>query len=148
MHRTKFDLDAIAKSAVAKLNVGLTTYIEPSKKPKKKVSRPKGKHLTKAGKIEFCDLCEQAGLPRPIPEYKPFIDTHGRKHSIDFFFEKDGVKLSLEVEGWGHRTGARFEEDRWKYNEVAILRFHLLRVRPKELYKDETIDLLKRFFQL
>lgn len=146
MSRPK-NTDFLKDTKVAHLNVGLNTYIPPGTKVKKKVSRPKGRHLKKSGKVEFCDLCEEAGLPRPIPEYRPLVETHGRQHAVDFFFDTPRP-LALEVEGWGHRTGKRFEEDRWKYNEITILGIAILRVRPKDLYKPETIDLIKRFFNI
>ncbi len=124
--------------------VTLAEYLDRAEKKKKPVSEV-AFHLTKRGQTAFCNQCEQRGIPRPTPEFSPFEDI-GRKHRIDFLFEHNGLRLALEIEGWGHRTLPRYNSDQFKYNELAIRKIHLLRVRPKALYQETTFDLLKRFF--
>lgn len=117
-------------------------------KKKKEVSKPKGRHLTKDGRQNFCAECVKRGLPCPVPEYKPFIETLGRKHSIDFAFFLGEKKLALEVEGWGHRTTARYNSDLFKYNELSQHGFMIYRRKPKELYLEETYNYIRKFFNL
>lgn len=132
-----------------KIKVGLSTVTideyEDRKKPR--VSIPKGRHLTQDGRNEFISMCVERGLPAPTVEYKPFKDI-GRKHSVDFIFCYQGLTLALEVEGWGHRTDKRYKEDEFKYNELAIRKIHLIRVKPKNLYNESTFELIRRFFSL
>lgn len=115
-------------------------------KKKKKVSRPRGRHLTNEGKSDFCESCVKAGLPRPIPEYQPFLKTHGRAHRVDFFFQDGDFRMALEVEGWGHRTAKRFTEDIDKYNMLVEIGIWPVRCKPKELYTPQTIDILCRVY--
>ena len=133
-----------------KIKVGLHTvtldeYEDKKKKKGPGPGRPKGRHLTAEGRDDFMKMCLSRDLPAPMAEYKPFRDI-GRQHSIDFVFFNAGLKLALEVEGWGHRTDKRFGEDQFKYNELAIRKYHLIRVKPKQLYEETTFDLIKRFF--
>lgn len=114
---------------------------------KKRSNRPTGRHLTELGRMSFVDECVSRGLPAPIPEYKPFMHLK-RRHSVDFLFEHNGVRLALEVEGWGHKTDTRYKQDLWKYNELTQERIFLYRRAPKTLYLEETYDYIKRFFAL
>lgn len=117
-------------------------------KKKKPAVKPKGRHLTTSGRQDFGDECVKRGLPRPVPEFKPFLETLGRKHSVDFAFFFGGQKLALEVEGWGHRTTARYNSDLFKYNELSQHGFMIYRRKPKELYLEETYTYIKKFFNL
>lgn len=121
------------------------TAEEYRKMPKKRPPAPVSLHLTGEGREKFVRECIVRGLPAPIPEYKPFTDI-GRKHSIDFYFFHAGLKLALEIEGWGHRTDKRYKEDQFKYNELAVRKFLLIRVKPRLVYHESTFDLIKRFF--
>lgn len=132
-----------------KIKVGLSTVTldEYEKKKKPRVSTPKGRHLTLAGRNDFITMCVARGLPAPTAEHKPFKDI-GRKHSVDFIFFHNSHILALEIEGWGHRTDKRYKEDQFKYNELAIRKIHLIRVKPKNLYDESTFELIRRFFSL
>lgn len=121
---------------------------EDFKKKKKRVSKAKGRHLTAAGRQEFCNECVKRGLPCPIPEHQPFKETLGRRHSIDFAFFHGDLKLALEVEGWSHRTAARYKSDMFKYNELAQHGYYLYRRTPKNIYSEETYEFIKKFFDL
>lgn len=127
--------------------ITLAEYLGEEKKKKAAksltISNP---HLTKDGQNRFVMECVKRGLPAPTPEYKPFEDIK-RKHSVDFVFFHGDHKLALEVEGWGHRTDARYKSDLFKYNELAIRGYRIIRVKPKELYLETTFKLLRRFFQ-
>lgn len=150
MTKAEFEL-WIAGSKVADKNIGITTYVPPKQKEpekKRKVSRPKGRHLLAEGRQAFCEMCKERGLPVPVPEYKPFVNTLKRKHSVDFYFEHDGLRMALEVEGWGHKTNSRYTEDMFKYNQLAIHRIYPMRVKPKQLYTEHTFSLIKDFFKL
>ena len=95
----------------------------------------------------FPQTCVAVGLPEPVAEYR-FHPS--RKWRIDWFFEgQNGRKVALEVEG-GVWTGGRhtrsggFVGDMEKYNEIAAAGILLLRVQPKELLSQNTINLLKK----
>lgn len=58
-------------------------------------------------------------------------------------------KVALEVEGgvWvsgRHTRGSGFAKDMAKYNEAAAMGWRILRVEPKNLCMQETVDLIKR----
>lgn len=100
-----------------------------------------------SGKVDiFVETCRAFRLPAPIPEYR-FDDV--RKWRIDYYFEANGKRLGLEVEGGVH-TGGRhvrgkgFIADMEKYNEMAAQGIFLLRVTPQQLIKTETFNLIKR----
>lgn len=126
---------------------GLSKMSADDFKKKSVVSRPKGYHLTKEGQQEFCNECAKRGLPIPIPEHKPFLSI-GRRHSIDYAFSHAGSKLALEIEGWGHKTSKRYAEDLWKYNQLSLHGWHLYRIKPKDLFKEETFLFIKQYFNL
>lgn len=107
---------------------------------KKKPSKPK-----RAAGI-FFQTCVAVGLPEPVAEYR-FHPS--RKWRIDWYFEgENGRKVALEVEG-GVWTGGRhtrsggFVGDMEKYNEMAAAGILLLRVEPKNLLSQKTINLIK-----
>lgn len=101
----------------------------------------------------FQALCKSEGLPVPALEYK-FHPK--RKWRSDYYFEKDGIKVALEVEGgvWKkgkdgklggrHNRGVGFIKDLEKYNNYAMMGILLLRVQPKDLLKISTIEMLKK----
>lgn len=101
----------------------------------------------KANRIDlFPEACSKFGLPRPTPEYR-FHAT--RKWRIDYYFEANGRKVGLEVEGgiWTggrHTRGKGFSGDMEKYNEAAAMGITILKVTPAELLKLETFKLVKR----
>jgi hypothetical protein len=75
--------------------------------------------------LSFPTLCVEAGLPAPIAEYR-FHPT--RKWAVDFAWPEH--RVALEVEGWGHRTKARYGKDLDKYNALAGLGWRLIRCTP------------------
>lgn len=92
----------------------------------------------------FSQLCVSAGLPRPTPEYK-FSAT--RKWRIDYYFERKGLKVALEVEGGAftggrHTRGAGFIKDIEKYNALSAQGIYLIRTTPSELTKQGLRDVL------
>lgn len=112
-----------------------------AKSVKKKV---KAKKVTRIDL--FPDVCVKFGLPRPTPEYK----FHpARKWRIDYYFEANGRKVGLEVEGgiWTggrHIRGAGFSGDMEKYNAAGARGITIFRVAPSNLLKTETFDLVKK----
>lgn len=127
-------------------------------KPKKsKVQKDIDKAKKERTDLTFQLLCEKNGLPKPIPEYK-FHAT--RKWRCDYYFERDGLKVALEVEGaiykktevngkvyvgGRHNIGKGYENDLQKYNAMTLQGIYLLRVQPKEI-SSLAIELLKTFF--
>jgi hypothetical protein len=100
--------------------------------------------LTPTQKI-FIQYCQQNGLPAPIPEFR-FHEK--RKWRIDYFFESEGKRVGLEVEGgiWQmgrHNRPFSFLKDVEKYNSMAMQGIYLLRIQPKDLLKKSTIEMLK-----
>lgn len=99
---------------------------------------------------------KEQGLPEPETEYKFHPD---RKWRFDFAwvlegegaFEEYGVDrgLAMEVEGgvWisgRHSRGSGFVKDMEKYNEAAAMGWRVLRVQPKDLCTQATVNLVKR----
>lgn len=97
----------------------------------------------------FQQLCVNTGLPQPQTEYQ-FHPK--RKWRADYAWP--GQRLILEVEGgvWAatngtksrHFTGTGALKDMEKYNEAAALGFRILRVQPKDLLKQSTIELIRK----
>lgn len=93
----------------------------------------------------FARLCRSFALPQPQLEYQFHPN---RKWRIDYYFEANGVKVGLEVEG-GVWTGGRhtrpkgFLGDMEKYNAMACAGIFLLRVTPDDLLKTKTFTMLK-----
>lgn len=101
-------------------------------------------------KIEKIDLfplaCLKFGLPEPVKEYR---FHQGRKWRIDYYFEANGRRVGLEVEGgvWSggrHTRGAGFKGDMEKYNAAAGMGITIVRVVPGDLLKIETFNLVKK----
>lgn len=103
----------------------------------------------KQNPIIFQSYCKQNGLPTPTPEHK-FHPK--RRWRIDWYFEANGKKLALEVEGgvWQmgrHTRGSGFVADMEKYNNLTMFGIHLLRVTPDNLLKKSTIEMLKTILE-
>ena len=116
---------------------------------KKTARQPKAPKAKDKTALLFARLCEASGLPAPIPEYK-FHAT--RKWRIDYYFEINGKRIALEVEGgvWTggrHTTGKGFMADMEKYNAISAAGIVLLRTTPDRLMTAETIELLKKTAQ-
>lgn len=109
--------------------------------------REKRRPKKKSQRIDlFPNACVQFGLPKPTPEYK-FHPT--RKWRIDYYFEANGRRVGLEVEGgvWTggrHTRGAGFKGDMEKYNASGAMGITIVRVTPGELLKIETFNLVKK----
>jgi len=110
-----------------------------ARQPKAPKAKSKTAHL-------FARLCEVSGLPAPVPEYR----FHpARKWRIDYYFEANGRRVALEVEGgvWSngrHTRGSGFLRDMEKYNAISAAGIILLRTTPKELMTNQTIELVER----
>lgn len=111
-------------------------------KPAKKPAKAK-----KAPRLDFFpDACHLYDLPRPVPEYR-FHPV--RKWRIDYYFEANGRRVGLEVEGGiyvmgRHTRGAGFKGDMEKYNAAAGMGITIVRVVPGDLLKTETFNLVKK----
>jgi very-short-patch-repair endonuclease len=85
----------------------------------------------------------ECGLPEPVFEYR-FHPT--RKWRFDIAFPS--AKVAVEVEGgvWTkgrHTRPSGFRADMEKYNAAAVLGWRVLRVEPKDLCMDTTVEMLK-----
>lgn len=125
------------------------TILDKLVKPKKcKQQKQVEKEIAEAKQKAFVLLCEQKGLPIPQPEYQ---FNKNRKWRIDYYFERNGLKVGLEVEGgvWTngrHTRGSGFVKDMEKYNSMALHNIFLLRIQPKDLGL-KAIELLKKMIQ-
>lgn len=108
--------------------------------------------IKRAGKVKIKKIdifplaCVKMGLPEPTPEYR-FHPV--RKWRIDYYFEANGRKVGLEVEGgvWTggrHTRGKGFAGDMEKYNAAAGIGITIVRVVPRDLLKIETFNLIKK----
>jgi len=92
-------------------------------------------------------LCAKYGLPAPIAEHC-FAKAKGRKWRIDWYFEGNGRRVALEVEGgvWTggrHTTGKGFAGDMEKYNAMSCMGILLLRTTPDQLLTMQTVENLR-----
>lgn len=72
----------------------------------------------------------------------------GRKWRIDWYFEGNGRRVALEVEGgvWTggrHTTGKGFTGDMEKYNAMSCMGILLLRTTPDQLLTMQTVENLR-----
>lgn len=109
--------------------------------PRAKIKAPSGPaQIVKA-------LAKEYNLPDPIPEH----EFHpARAWRFDFFFQNEGRKVALEVEGGVFRKGRGAHSsvtgilrDMEKYNEAAKLGIFVYRVLPKDLYTQKVFQDLK-----
>lgn len=96
------------------------------------------KYSSKIAQIYFKDC----GLPEPMLEYK-FHPS--RRWRFDFAWPE--YKIALEVEGgifvYGrHTRGSGFLKDMEKYNAAAMMGWRILRVQPKDLCLQTTVDMI------
>ncbi len=93
----------------------------------------------------FKQVCQTMRLPEPVPEYRFHPDRQWR---IDFYFEANGRKVALEVEGGvftsgRHTRGTGFLGDMEKYNAMAMQQIFLVRCTPGDLMKLKTLNAVK-----
>lgn len=90
----------------------------------------------------FCQTCGQVGLPIPLKEAQFWP---GRKWAVDYLFVTDHITIALEVDGWGHKTTARYDQDLDKYNSLTEAGIFLIRTKPKNLYTfEKTLNIIAR----
>lgn len=117
-----------------------------------KTEKPKISAMNK-GEIQVMELlAEEYGLPKPLPEYQ-FHPT--RKYRFDLYFEQDGAKVALEIEGGVFRKGkgahssvSGILRDMDKYNEAAKLGIFVYRVLPKNKFLEKTFTDIKKILSL
>ena len=95
----------------------------------------------------FLAICQAVGIPAPEAEYR-FAPP--RRWRIDFAWPDQ--KLALEVEGgiWiagRHNRGSGFLGDMEKYNTLAMMRWHLLRVTPSEIKSGAAAALVTKWHE-
>ena len=93
----------------------------------------------------FPKYCKSFGLPVPTAEYQ-FAPT--RKWRCDFYFEHNGIRLAVEIEGGAftqgrHTRGKGFVADMEKYNALTECGIQLLRYTPDQLQKQSTYNQIK-----
>lgn len=102
------------------------------------------KAATKTNSL-FNQVCRQFRLPEPVAEYQ---FCPGRKWRADYYFEANGRRVALEVEGgiWTNGRHTRpqgFAGDMEKYNAMSQAGIFLIRVTPGNLMKTETFTMIK-----
>ena len=85
-----------------------------------------------------------AGLPMPDREARLIP---GRRHRVDLYWPH--AKLVVEVEGgtWvngAHSRGKHFEGDCWKYNELALMGYTVLRFTTDMISRGEALAMIER----
>jgi hypothetical protein len=90
------------------------------------------------------------GLPKPIFEHRFVLS---RRWRADLYFERNGVKLAVEVEGgaWTrgrHTRGAGFIKDMEKYNRYTLEGIWLLRCVPDDLLTVDFLSMIKAKLKL
>ena len=106
------------------------------------------RHLTASSAYTsalFLTLVKQHRLPEPVTEFA--FAAPDRKWRFDYAWPKNG-HVALEVEGGvfiagRHSRGAGMMKDMEKYNRAAVLGWSVLRVVPRALCTQETIDMLR-----
>jgi hypothetical protein len=108
---------------------------------------PGGKMMVvKVSAETFAAVCEAAGLPRPVPEFR-FAPP--RRWRFDWvFLSPDGGGVALEIEGgvWTkgrHTRPAGFIKDIEKYNAAAILGYRVIRSTPAEFSSGAVLATVK-----
>jgi very-short-patch-repair endonuclease len=91
----------------------------------------------------FPEVCENRGLPRPIPEYQCHPT---RKWRSDFAWPE--YKLTLEIDGgiWingRHTRGAGWLKDTEKLNTLAAMGWRHLRCTPSQLCTDQMLETIR-----
>lgn len=103
-----------------------------------------GIRSTKHATVEFLNICEKAGVPRPELEFRFHPKCMWR---FDCAWPK--FKLALEVDGGAwiagrHNSGAGFTADLEKVNAAAILGWRIMRFTPSQFLTYECVDAVKR----
>jgi len=90
----------------------------------------------------FMALLRDAGLPRPVTEYRFHVKRLWR---MDYAWVED--KVALEVEGgiWAggrHNRASGFLRDMEKYNTATMMGWRVVRCTPQTLTHRETIEMI------
>lgn len=87
------------------------------------------------------------GIPEPTRE---LVFAPPRRWRFDFAWPAHMVALEVEGGVWirgRHTRGTGFVRDMEKYNAAAVLGWSVLRVQPRDLARQTTIDMLKEVFE-
>lgn len=98
----------------------------------------------------FERICPTYGLPTPTTEFQ-FAPP--RKWRFDYYFELNGVRLAVEVEGgvWKygrHNRASGFLADMEKYNRATIAGIMIYRVTPDNLITSKTFEEIKTILKI
>lgn len=106
----------------------------------------KGKRDSARDALLFCGICEKAGVPAPVLEFR-FHPS--RLWRLDIAWPAQ--KLALEIDGGtfipgggGHNRGVGIRRDHEKGNSAAVMGWRILHCFPEQLLKFETIELVRR----
>lgn len=121
----------------------------------KRVRSPEKKAFDFAA-LKFKLLCKANGLPVPVTEHKFAAHMQPpRQWRFDFAWvnvdEPGGV--ALEVEGGiytngRHVRGKGYEGDMAKYSTAAAMGWKVIRVSPRALCTDATVELIKQAMEI
>lgn len=96
----------------------------------------------------FRTLCMVAQLPAPTTEHRFHPE---RRWRFDYAWPEQMIALEVEGGAWiggRHTSGSGFTADLEKYSEAAALGWCVLRVQPRDLCKQTTVNLLRRAFEM
>jgi len=91
-----------------------------------------------------------ARLDVPLPAYE-YRFASPRRWRFDYAWPKYLVALEVEGGVWirgRHTRGSGFLKDMEKYNAAASRGWLVLRTTPKELWSEETLDLIRAAIKL
>lgn len=124
-------------------------YAEPAPKPRTK-RVVIGRKVFDFAATKFKLLCKVSGLPIPVTEHYFALElSPPRQWRFDFAWPEE--KIALEVEGGiysggRHVRGKGYAGDMEKYSTAATLGWRLVRVQPRQLCTDGTVDMLRKVF--
>lgn len=103
-----------------------------------------------------CDHFEDEGVARPEVEHQfaksvSFVSkkdgrTRQRKWAFDFAWPARLVALEIEGGVWigkGHGRGVGIHKDMLKYNCATLLGWKVIRVQPKEVFSESTVEMIR-----
>ncbi len=100
----------------------------------------------------FLALLKQERIP---PPQKEFVFSDKRKFAADYYWDINGVKLMLELQGGvegsarsGHNSISGMKRDREKLNIASSLHIFTVQVSYTELIAPETINYIKKILKL
>ena len=126
--------------------------VTPAKKKKlaNKAKADADKAKEAAATKRFILLCERFNIPTPQTQVRL---VKGRKLTWDFYWDHNGVRLSLELQGaifvrGGHSTGTGLQRDYEKVNLCVANGIYPMLCSYKMLFSVGTINAIKKALKI